>query len=176
MRDRTRELATIETVQVDESHGFHTVWVGCNLGGGGHQGFGGIALGKGDEGKRMQEVWLQEIRAVLGAGGIIRGTHVIEDLATTLTGTKCYALRHFNNYNEFIVGLEHPTSGRRFLADDFARRHFPDDVKQEHPLEARKERIRRRIAADEKRLNELKQSLTTIDNKFAAWAREAYGG
>ena len=159
-----REKAVIESCEARVDRGYSmTVWVACDLKGGGHQGFGGYMLGKNESdekeaGKRIQHEWIRELCGVFG----------LDDKAD-MPGVECFVLRNFDRHNETICGLEDPKTGRRFLAADFIRRHFPM-AEVEDPLRREIDDIKARIARSKRDIHNAEASLLTIESKYRDWS------
>ncbi|MEM9073791.1 MAG: hypothetical protein AAGE52_35195 [Myxococcota bacterium] len=162
---KTRERGVIKSVesQLDRDY-FHTVWVYLDLDGT-HQGFGGLVLGRDEQGKRergkqMQATYLAELMTVFGVAS-----------ADALVGSECFVLREMPRWNEPIVGLESANTGRRFIVRHFVEKYFPEAAAEGSPLELRRQRIAQSIECLRKRVREEQRELDSLESEFVDWSR-----
>jgi hypothetical protein len=150
--DRTKELGVIENVFVGkEDHGIPTVSIMITFNDGfTSQGFGNLCLTK-----ETQPVYLDKVCSLFGV-----------DHYKELKGKKCYALRSFDCWNEYIEGIE-TLDGKRFTHTDF---RYDVHGRKDTVLEQRKKDMEERIARHHEDIKRLKEEMKHLDDDYVPWS------
>ena len=145
----TREEAIVHSVFYGrEDHGILTCYL--HMGGDGWgQAFGGICL---DE--KTGPDFRDSVCSFFGVRTL-----------DEIKGKRCIVLRCFQKWNEPIEGLE-LASGERFTLTAWRSKHWPDTL---NPLEKRKKSLDDSIASDRRRISELMDELSRVDEEYAPW-------
>ena len=152
-RDGIREEAVVHKVFYGkEDHGILTCCLYLSFGqGGSGQGFGNLVLDAetGPDFKRA----LSEF---------------FEKPFDSITGSKCFALRSWGHFQDYIVGLE-SLNGKRFTLYAWRKKHWPE--KTQTVLEERRESIRREIEWLERRLREERVKFQEAAEGYVDWEK-----
>lgn len=145
-----RDKATIEYVRPcdDNDHGGFSFHVGLDYVEGGHQALGGFHL---DCALAMAEL--------CDLFGVSRPDELVNKT--------CYALKHFDGWNEFIDGIE-TAKGKRWLMKGFCKRHIPG-YKEVDPLSDRARSITRSIESLHRDIARHEEELATLKEHYHVW-------
>ena len=154
--DRHRVIAIIEDVEGPyvEDHGILTTNITVKAGYGYHQGFGGLCLGE----KKYADDYVATLCKAFGVKKL-----------KELIGKKCFLLYSFGDLNEPIEGLESIDTGKRFLHNEWRKKHWPE-TKSTFKQEV--ERIESTISWTKRRMMEAQKRLTTLKSKYKDWSKQ----
>jgi hypothetical protein len=154
--DWRREAGVIDEIREGPSadHGGCYIAGAGVMSGGGHEGFGYLALDK-----QAHDSFVANLRVTFGV-----------KTTSALIGKRCYLLRAWNSHAQSPCGIENAETGTRMLVETWARAAGIKNVMS--PLEKRTEQLKNEIACFEERIRRAKRDLEQVEVGYIDWTKQ----